>query len=254
MLINSLIPRGKGNALEFVQNELSAMRERQEGGRNVKIISEMSTEEQLNARRKGISQRSKVKTGDVEKENEERKKNVDNMGEEFAEMLVKGAFESKEFLELAGKLGEANDEDIDRYIASQENYYFQWKIFLDQMLRKPAGTKLNLDFTFGLPGMPEMTVTEKINTESKRMRTYHGPTFDRECPNFCDEYCRTAGIPEGLDREWARKLLYRGFVDVRLLPWSMLLPWRMVAEEGTRYAVCSANVGMRHVFESFERL
>ena len=211
------------------------MTQRQEGGKNVKKISEMSTEEQLNARRKGLSHKSRMKTGNIEKENKDRKEEMEKLGLKLFEMsIAEDKGESKKFYEMASKFEKYTDEDIDRYIASQEDYYFQLKT-LPQMFQKPPGTKLNLDFPLGMPGMPELTVTEDMNEGSKLMKKKFGPTFDRECPDFCDEYCRTVGIPEGLDREWARKLLYRSFVDSRLLPWSMLGPWRVLGDE-TGYA------------------
>ena len=158
----------------------------------------------------------------------------------FAEMSGDENKMSDEFLEVTGKLGEYNDEDLDCYIASQENF-FRHSTMMFRMLERPPGTKLDTAFLLGEPGtMPPVTMTKEMNEESVRMRKRYGPTFDRECPDFCDEYLRTVGIPEGLDREWTRKLLYRSFVDVRLLPWSMLGMWRMLGEK-TGYALKSSH-------------
>ncbi|KAL7544104.1 hypothetical protein ACHAXR_013582 [Thalassiosira sp. AJA248-18] len=59
------------------------------------------------------------------------------------------------------------------------------------------------------------------------MRRLTGPTMDRSLEDYCAEFIRARGIPEGLDNEFARKVLYRSFVADRLHPWFRTLGWRM---------------------------
>ena len=150
--------------------------------------------DQLNARRKGIPQKSKVKVkaADVEKE------------------------------KRPGL--EENHEEIDQYIARIEGTYRSVKTLVGSLSQRKPGATLHPPF--GMPGEP-LRVTKQMNEGADKMLKAFGPTFERECPNFCDEYCRTVGIPEGLDKVWARKVLYCAFLDARMHPWFTLSTWRM---------------------------
>ena len=82
--------RGKGNTLEFVQSELTALRERAENRLKVTKINRTSTEEQLNARRKGVPHKSKVKvkSADVARENREKRDKAEGARKKMAEMAM----------------------------------------------------------------------------------------------------------------------------------------------------------------------
>ena len=207
--------------MEFVQNELTALRERAENRRKVTKINRLSTEEQLNARRKGISHKSKVKvkSADVAKENREKRERAEGARKKLADMKIGEKGEDPEkYGELLDQL-DHDHEGIDEYILSAEESYNRMKMMVS-MAQKHPGTKKEGPAT---------------------MLRMLGPTFERECPKFHDEYWRTFGIPEGLDKEWARKVLYRAYLDARRLPWFNLLTWRLL-EDGDKGAGRSREV------------
>ena len=202
------------------------MKERAENRLRVTMINRMSTEEQLNARRKGIPHKSKVKvkTADVAKENRERKEKDAEARRKLAEMKI-GEEDPEKFDELLGQLND-DHEGIDQYIARVEWSYMTMRMMASAAQSKP-GTKLHL----GMPGNP-LRVDKKLKEGAAKMLKIFGTTFERECPKFHDEYWRTMGIPDGLDKEWARKVLYRAYLDARMLPWFNLGTWRMLGDDG----------------------
>ena len=98
--------------MEFVQNELTALRERAENRRKVTKINRLSTEEQLNARRKGIPHKSKVKvkSADVAKENREKRERAEGARKKLADMKIgeKGE-DTDEYGELLDQLDHAHE-------------------------------------------------------------------------------------------------------------------------------------------------
>ena len=226
---NFFCTKSKGNAFEYIQKEFILLKQRVENRVRVTKINEMSTEDQLNSRRKGIPHKSKkqVSPADVEKENRDRKEKNTAISEQIAKKMSErkeGDPNFKDLIDLACQLEEGH-EDIDQYIAQVESSYTSFKMISSFSQKKPGST---VHLPFGRPGAPPIEVTTIQKEVGDNILKIIGPTLERECPNFCDEYCRTVGIPEGLNKVWAQKVLYRAFLDARMLPWSHLMGWRMI--------------------------
>eukprot|EP00804_Cyclotella_cryptica_P026630 CCRYP_019086-RB/>CCRYP_019086-RB protein AED:0.01 eAED:0.01 QI:2437/1/1/1/0.33/0.25/4/1797/740 len=73
--------------------------------------------------------------------------------------------------------------------------------------------------------MIDMMMPNSDNLEE--MKRMLGPTKNRQLVDYCAEFIRSKGVPEGLDSVFAQKVLYRSFVNDRLYPWMKALGWRM---------------------------
>ena len=69
------------------------------------------------------------------------------------------------------------------------------------------------------------------NSQMNKLSQIAGLTKDRKLVDYSAEFVRARGIPEGLDHSYARKVLYRSYVNDKLHPWMRAMGWRMAWSE-----------------------
>lgn len=65
------------------------------------------------------------------------------------------------------------------------------------------------------------------STKTAELKQMAGPTLDRPFEDYSTDILQTLGVPDGLDKEFVRKVLYWSYVKDRIDPWWRALGWRM---------------------------
>ena len=69
------------------------------------------------------------------------------------------------------------------------------------------------------------------NSQMNKLIKIAGSTRNRKLVDYSVEFVRAREIPEGLDHGYARKVLYRSYVNDKLHPWMRAMGWRMAWSE-----------------------
>ncbi|EJK46250.1 hypothetical protein THAOC_35095 [Thalassiosira oceanica] len=89
--------------------------------------------------------------------------------------------------------------------------------------------------------MYSMMAIHATGEKAEEMKKMAGPTMNRELIDYSTEFMQYCSVPEGLDKIFVRKILYRSYVSDRLHPWLHAMGWRLSwTEDGTTGDLSSA--------------